>query len=1241
MSTRNQIYELNEAEGIFYAAFDKHICDDGQAVIDQGSKDRLWDSLAFTGGERFCIRWRGEAAIGEYDTFLGFISFPKDASVSGKAVVDGREISLFQGIRGEAAPVELRGSLSADGGSADMGDKVERKSLSTIDFLTIEPALLYESAEDAAKGAADIVDKYERLLTDIILEFESSLEQTAVTVSWFGLEKSRKRECWKSRVPVWQPGWDIQIAEGQAGKLLNNLMLTQTEGEALKKLVREDKRLWDFFTENGEKAMDIKVDEVLGEYAPVAPHMYRFVRERDRGRRVLEGPVLNLAIAGYLLENPSYSRQAARLILALTAMKWFEGPVCEMKGSKFHHVCFTEDHLMTEVCLAAGFLGGVLSKEAFELINGKIEESFWFVRSKCLEPGYRNFMNQGIVGNRGALLGAVYLQQQKGGFEEMIEESYRRHSAIIDSYLTENGHCAEGGNYFEYSFTTSVLLWHVYSRYTGRNLDQVVPDRVRRSGRYMEAIMSVTQRGGRRMPLNCGSGRDFSTLLLVFMTLVCDFPQGNNYLASRFSGDGMEQVENSLDLLVYLIFKEQLILQPEYVPVCEEISFREEGLLSFRKGSSKLVFTAERNPYTAHFHEDRGGVILEAEGEILLPDLGTTSYANPMCLLMEKKEYHNLACPGDLPMKAASETGKSAAADAAYPITEELHIKDMEVEQARIISGYEQQGEYVFSADTGMLFGEGITGIRQGRFRDQELCLTDCWEFSDEHPVSITFLSYSPWKIAADGREAASGRMTLSVDSEHKCSFELEQGMVDWEEKAVYVLRIHSEKSKRHVVKSCIRWSRKEFLPENTGRENTIALQAMLDAGGTVRVEKPGIYQVEDTLLIGSNTALIFGAGVYLKRSASSIGSFALANRGAFTRSYDENITIQGLSLITGGVEARLNAGVYGLTGELSFFYVRRLQIFDFTCMDLPRLSFGIHVCTFEDLCIERIWVEGRKDAVHLGKGSRFVIRHGRFRTFDDPIALNAHDYAVANPQMGWIENGLIEDCYDLADQDTTGYFCRILAGAWCSWYQGMEIQNSDTVVSGGRVYRAFQKPDGVKYCSLTAPVHKSGMKTLDGIHWVMVQEEVTYQCGCRNIHFKDIHLQKEREVALSIHFDHDQYSRSVYPGAVMPVQENLVFENLITENKIKYLVRSITPVDVVKVVNSVINESGILLQTLPGEEGKYGLTRILMNGNTCLGKDSAISIECQEGRECMLKAADCLTEQEGKIITKGAVKIC
>ena len=465
--------------------------------------------------------------------------------------------------------------------------------------------------------------------------------------------------------------------------------------------------------------------------------------------------------------------------------------------------------------------------------------------------------------------------------------------------------------------------------------------------------------------------------------------------------------------------------------------------------------------------------------------------------------------------------------------------------------------------------------------------------------------------------------MILTVESSQSAHFEVEEGMTDCSGRAVHILRIMTEASDVQRVVSNITWQAKELSVSNSGRGNRLALQEMLDQGGTIRIEAPGTYEIEDTLYIKSHTHLILGKGVMLKRSVSSAGSFFLINRGAFSRTWDSDITIEGLHLITNGVEARHHAAVYGLTGEISLFYVKKLRVFDFTCMDLPRLSFGLHICTFEDIVLERLHVEGRKDAVHLGTGKRFVIRHGIFRTYDDPIALNAHDYAVANPQMGWIEDGLIEDCYDLPDEDTTGYFCRILAGSWVDWYQGMEIQNSDTVVNCGRVYRAFQKPDGTVYKSVTAPTHEEGMCTLDGINWVMVQEEPVYNCGCRNLHFKDIHLQKARDVALSIHFDHDQYSRSVYPGSYMPVQENIIFENMIIQNDTACMVRSITPVDTLKICNSVIGtrkagNSSIRLETLPGQEGCYPETKILLQGNTCYGGLEKI-VECEEGRTYQL----------------------
>lgn len=412
-----------------------------------------------------------------------------------------------------------------------------------------------------------------------------------------------------------------------------------------------------------------------------------------------------------------------------------------------------------------------------------------------------------------------------------------------------------------------------------------------------------------------------------------------------------------------------------------------------------------------------------------------------------------------------------------------------------------------------------------------------------------------------------------------------------------------------------------KFRPENNAGDNTLALQTMLDGGGRIAILEPGIYDIKDTLVIHGNTELYFAPGVYLRRSEDTSGSFLLMNRGALTREYDENITIRGLRVIANGVEARNNPAICGMTGEVSFFYVRHLRIYDFECLDIPRLSYALHICAFEDIILDGIHAEGRKDGVHLDWGKQFVIRNAAFRTFDDPIALNAHDYAVATPELGWIEDGLIENCYDLADEDTTGYFCRLLAGAWVDWKEGMEIQQSDTVVHNGRIYRAFQKPDGTKYISKTPPTHEAGMQTHEEINWQMLQEKVLYRCGCRNIHFRNIHLQKKRDVAFSIHFDTGVYSRSFYPGAMAPLQENFIFENIVTENEIETLISSTTPIDSIRIFNSTLDTPCVVeLDDLREEGLLYPETKILLQGNVLRNSGSFDLVRCKDGRCCALK---------------------
>jgi hypothetical protein len=225
------------------------------------------------------------------------------------------------------------------------------------------------------------------------------------------------------------------------------------------------------------------------------------------------------------------------------------------------------------------------------------------------------------------------------------------------------------------------------------------------------------------------------------------------------------------------------------------------------------------------------------------------------------------------------------------------------------------------------------------------------------------------------------------------------------------------------------------------------------------------------------------------------------------------------------------------------------------------------------------------------------VVRHGIFQTYDDPIALNAHDYTISNPELGWIEDGLIEDCYDLDHEQTTGFFCRILGGAWVDWFEGMEVQNSDAVVHNGRLYRVFMPADCRVFCSVTPPEHTEGTMELDGICWVMMQENVMYGCGCRNIHFRDIHLQKHRPVGFAFHFDKDANSRSVYPNAQLVPHENICIENVYMEASVPNLIFVKTPVKNLRIVRTEFDRTMILVKDVRTPGVSYEETDIALEG--------------------------------------------
>ena len=413
------------------------------------------------------------------------------------------------------------------------------------------------------------------------------------------------------------------------------------------------------------------------------------------------------------------------------------------------------------------------------------------------------------------------------------------------------------------------------------------------------------------------------------------------------------------------------------------------------------------------------------------------------------------------------------------------------------------------------------------------------------------------------------------------------------------------------------------FKPDATGLANSAALQKAVDQGGSIVVSKPGVYNVAGTIYVGSNTSLKFGSGVVLKKVAEK-GNFThvILNKGALTKTWDENIVVEGLHIQVNGVDKAFTE-VYGLRGHLAFFYVKDLRIERFRCMDLARAQFCIHVCTFEDIIIDDVIIKGQKDGIHLGRGKRFAIRDCTFQTFDDAIALNAHDYATSNPELGWIENGVIENCHDLDQENTVGYFCRILAGAWIDWKPGMEVQQSDTVVANGKLYRVQAQPDGTKYVSKTKPMHEKGAKVVDGINWGVVQNDVTYNAGVRNVVFRDIILYKPR-TGFSVHFDNGRYSRSYYPGAPIVKQEQLLFDNIRVAHTKKTSLFSIgTPVDILTIANSCLYDNRI---TFHGNKAMKDYLRTKLNIYGCVFKhDGEMTLVSNrvEGKKIELKTSN------------------
>lgn len=300
------------------------------------------------------------------------------------------------------------------------------------------------------------------------------------------------------------------------------------------------------------------------------------------------------------------------------------------------------------------------------------------------------------------------------------------------------------------------------------------------------------------------------------------------------------------------------------------------------------------------------------------------------------------------------------------------------------------------------------------------------------------------------------------------------------------------------------------FSPQADAATNVAALQATLDGGGLVVIDTPGVYDLNDTVLLDSDTRLVCAPGVVFRKVAPYCN--VLTNRGALTRTYNENITIEGLEISVNGQEA-FPTLVPGLRAQLGFFYVKGLTLRDLTCTDGGPNQYLMYVVTWSHLRLDNVRLVGHKDGLKLNNGHDAVIRNLDLTTYDDGLSLCGTDYASTLLEVGDVYNVRYENVTDHQFAAIFGRTCLIYTGSWADYRDGNEYGSGDFCLHEGRLYQVVSAA-GFLAIGRQAPTHTAGLVTgEDGLPWRYVQPCDFYATHVYDVSFDSCLFEKSGNI--------------------------------------------------------------------------------------------------------------------------------
>lgn len=495
----------------------------------------------------------------------------------------------------------------------------------------------------------------------ITIEIDAAAEgQAAGWLNWIGLQNATLLQRYLSEWNRFDERWDGYLKpagyqpsfEPSLGVLINTDELAQLRS-AHNAHLREHGT--SPFVAAAQEARARAPERMVGEFVNFRADT-RYNRERDHGKLLLSpaanvpassaatAPGSSAAIAGLLLRDERLLRLAARYAMAIgMCTHWDDGVICAFPGSTFEHRCFVQSLCAHEVALILDLAGEMFTDLGRDLLLRRLaEEALGNINFITWKHEYIFGCNQLAWFTPGRMLAYLTLERYWTHVRPYTEIAYGNLIENLAGSVLPDGGYMEGPTYFRCVARDGGLSLYYYARARGKALADVIPDSMRRTAPFAEAVVS-TDAAADVIPICDARPHMEQEAAAVMAALLPESQWTAIFHKTMARAEGMPET-----VFAWQMARAVPRATPPRLPF---IALPEMGVMASvrRLGDDEVkLFIMGNKAGAGHAHEDKGSFVLEYAGDTFAMDPGTCDYAHPLSLTLKTCQRHNMLLPAGL-----------------------------------------------------------------------------------------------------------------------------------------------------------------------------------------------------------------------------------------------------------------------------------------------------------------------------------------------------------------------------------------------------------------------------------------------------------------------------------------------------------------------------------------------------------------------------------------------------------------